>query len=251
MQILHDAAGRTCWITVNETDATRFLELDGCEEGAMDRHTDCPVFQYLWFHQCSRLAARPRRLLVLGAGAFTAPKCLALAYPEATIDAVDIEPELEPVARQYFRLAEPAFARVAFHGTSAEEFLRQAAPPYDFVFDDLFDGFQHVPDAGRTREHFRQVRRVLGDDAVLLKNVIWNPHVTRTRAACEETQAALEEVFPHSLTLALGKPKRGHNRLLLGITGAAPLDWPAVRKRLKGHVPSMLLENVIALSGRS
>ena len=150
----------------------------------MDRNSENPVFLYLWFHHCSLLAARPRRLLVLGAGAFTAPKCLALDHPDADIDAVDIEPELGPIAREYFRLGEPTFQRIQFHGMASEAFLQAAKPPYDFVFDDLFDGFQHVPDASRTREHFQHVRGVLGDDAVLVKNVIWSP--LPDAAACAE-----------------------------------------------------------------
>lgn len=244
MHILRDAPGRTCWITVTETDSTRFLQLAGCEEGAMERNSEFPVFQYLWFHQCSLLAARPRRLLVLGAGAFTAPKCLALAHPDAEVDAVDIEPELEPIARQYFRLGEPAFARIRFHGVPVDEYLGQGTVPYDFVFDDLFDGFQHVPDASRTRDHFQQVRRVLGDDAVFVKNVIWSPHSAETQAAYAEAQAALRDVFSQSLILALGTAERGHNRLLVGATERTTLTLADVMARLAGNVPPMLLENV-------
>jgi spermidine synthase len=247
MRVLHDAAGQTCWITVRETEATRFLELDGCEEGAMDLRSEQPVFRYLWFHACSRLAKRPRRLLVLGAGAFSAPKCLALAHPDAMIDAVDVESELLPVARQHFRLGEAAFGRIRFHGLPAEEFLQRAEPPYDFVFDDLFDGFQHVPDASRTREHFRLVRRLLGDGGVVVKNTIWNAYTGRTQAACAETAAAFAAEFPQRLALALGAPDRGHNRLFMGGVGIEQLDWPGVRERLTGHVPPAVLENVEVL----
>ena len=111
----------------------------------------------------------------------------------------------------------------------------------DRIPDDLW------PDESRTHEHFRQVRRVLGDDAVFVKNVIWSTQAAQTRTACEEAQAALAEVFPQHLTLALGKPSRGHNRLLIGATGRTPLTWPEVRERLAEKVPSLLLENVQAL----
>src|SRR5947209_3491679 len=112
---LYDAAGKTCWITVTEEYSARTLHLDGCEEGAMRLDSEEPVFAYLWFHKCSHLAKGPvRKALVLGAGAFTAAKCLALDYPAADIDAVDLEADLEQIARKFFRLDQPQFSRVRF-----------------------------------------------------------------------------------------------------------------------------------------
>jgi hypothetical protein len=70
--------------------------------------SELPVFHYLWFHKLRHLIGLPlRRALVLGAGAFTAAKCLAIDYPDAVIDAVDEEPELEAIARRFFRLDQP------------------------------------------------------------------------------------------------------------------------------------------------
>jgi spermidine synthase len=247
MDLLYDAAGQTCWISVKQSETIRYLELNGCEEGAMYRQSDDPVFRYLWFHHCSRLAAQARRLLVLGAGAFTAPKCLALNHSEARIDVVDMEPDLEHVARRFFRLDRPYYARIAFHGLLAEAFLKSAAPPYDFVFDDLFDGFQHVPDQSRTRAHFEQARSLLGGDAIFVKNVIWSSNSAHARAACEEAQQTLADVFRHHLVLALGKPDLGHNRLLIGSTGQVPLQWKAMKALFKGSVPAHVLETAEAL----
>ena len=69
MPVLHDAAGGTRWITVTQENGTRYLYLDGCEEGAMALDSEAPVFHYLWFHKLSHLIGLPlRRALVLGAG---------------------------------------------------------------------------------------------------------------------------------------------------------------------------------------
>src|SRR3954470_23083157 len=156
MPVLYDAPGRHRHITVIEDTTTRYLLLDGEEEGAMALASEEPVFDYLWFHRASVLAAGPvRRALVLGAGAFTAARCLALDYPAARVDVVDAEPELGPVGRQFFRLDRPEFAGVVFHGTPAEDFLRGAGPAYDFIFDDVFDGFHHVPESCRDADYYR------------------------------------------------------------------------------------------------
>jgi spermidine synthase len=230
---LHDAPGQRRWITVTEDTRVRSLALDGCEQGAMYLDSDAPVFHYLWFHKCSLLARPPvRRALVLGAGAFTAAKCLALDHPDAAVDTVDDEPELEAIGRQYFGLATPKFADVRFHGQPAEEFLTGSRDPYDFILDDLFDGFQHVPLAGRGVEHVRRLRGVLNDGGVCIKNVIWSPLRADARAACDETWDAWQQTFATALTVTLGNPSRGHNRILIGWADRTAVNWPPVQVRL-------------------
>lgn len=249
MKTLYDAAGKTCWITVEDSEAIRYLLLDGCEEGAMALADDAPVFQYLWFHKGSHLAAGRRRFLVLGTGSFTAAKCLALDHVDAAVDTVDIEPDLGPVGRRFFGTDRPEFRRVAFHGVAAEEFLRAAHTPYDFVFDDQFDGFEHVPQSSRAVGHFAQLRRVLAAGGVCVKNLIWNPRSADTRTACEEAAAALAGAFPHYAVLALADADRGHNRLLLGSTGERAIDWRELKPQLaEAGMPEGLLREVRCLA---
>ena len=98
------------------------------------------------------------------------------------IDAVDEEPELEAIARSFFRLDQPQFGRIRFHPVPAEEFLAGPAGPYEFIFDDLFDGDQHVPIAGRGEDHVARLRSVLAN-GVCVKNLIWSPRSADSRAA--------------------------------------------------------------------
>jgi len=251
MTVLYDAAGQQCWITVTEEFSTRSLLLDGCEEGAMRLDSEEPVFAYLWFHKCSHLADSPvRRALVLGAGAFTAAKCLALDYPQADIDAVDLEPALEPVARKFFRLDQVEFSRIRFYGMPAEEFLKTASPgSYDFIFDDLFDGFQHVPESARSANHLRLLRAALSPAGICVKNMIWDPLSANARAACAELRQCWALTLSNHLVLAMGNPERGHNVLLLAATAEDALTWPGAKERLaSAGLPAQVLAGVIASS---
>jgi spermidine synthase len=243
MAVLHDAPGRQRRITVTEREGTRYLHLDGCEEGAMAVGSDDPVFQYLWLHKVSSLADGPvRRILVLGAGAFAAPKCLARDYPDADVDAVDIEPDLEPLGRKFFELDRPEFAHIRFRGMPADDFLAAGPPAYEVIFDDLFDGFQHVPREGRGEEHMNQLRAALAPGGVCVKNLIWDPRSADTRAACEETATGLKTVFPNHFVVALGDAAGGHNRLLIGLATARQWSWPECRVRLaEAGVPFFVL----------
>jgi spermidine synthase len=269
MATLYDAAGKTCWITVTQEFSTRSLLLDGCEEGAMRLDSDEPVFAYLWFHKCSHLAGAPvGKALVLGAGAGTSAKCLALDYPQADIDAVDLEPDLAMIARKFFRLDQTQFARIRFHGMPAEEFLKTVPPPhpspspaggegrvrgpgsYDFVFDDLFDGFQHVPDSARTPAHLEMLRSVLSPGGICVKNVIWDPFSANSRAACAEVQSHWQKCFPSNLGLALGDPEKGHNFILVGTTAGGALAWPAAKEKLcQAGMPRSVLDGIRPISG--
>ena len=246
MTLLYDAFGGRRWISVTEENEVRYLLLDDCEEGAMRLQSEDPVFNYLWFHKCSFLAPQPlERILVLGAGAFTAPKALALDHRTAWVDAVDNEPELEKIARRFFRLDRPAFDRVRFHATAAEDFLARPQAPYDFIFDDLFDGFQHVPFKGRGADHPARLAAALADEGVCLKNLIWNPLVADTRAACDETLDAWRQAFPVHAILALGESGTGHNRLLLGCKSGPALRWDWLRGRLAAaEMPQFILASV-------
>jgi spermidine synthase len=244
MPVLHDAAGGLRWITVTEENGTRYIYLDGCEEGAMALDSEAPVFHYLWFHKLSHLIGLPlRRALVLGAGAFTAAKCLAIDYPDAVIDAVDEEPELEAIARRFFRLDQPQFGRIRFHPVPAEQFLAGPAGHYEFIFDDLFDGDQHVPIAGRGEDHVARLRSILAN-GLCVKNLIWSPRSADSRAACAEAIQAFGRVFPQHRALTLGDPTGGHNVLAIGLTTSREFDWEQARASLlAAGVPDMVLEN--------
>ena len=251
MSVLYDAPGQQRWITVEETARARYLLLDDCEEGAMDLSTEEPLFDYLWFHKCSGLGGRPvRKALVLGAGAFTLPKGLALDYPDAWIEAVDSEPDLERIGRQFFRLDHPEFARIRFTGAPAEAFLGGPAGVYDFIFDDLFDDFQQVPEVSLGREYFQLLRQVLAPGGTLVKNMIWDTHAKDTQSACRQARAALEAVFPQHGLIALGGSNQGHNLLLIGWKAPAAFVWEEARAHLAGKgVPESVLRQTRQVEG--
>jgi spermidine synthase len=252
MNILYDAPGQTCRITVTEAYSTRTLLLDGCEEGAMNLASEEPVFGYLWFHKCSHLADHPiQTALVLGAGAFTAAKCLARDHPQAEIDTVDVEPVLEKIGRQFFRLDRPDFSRIRFHGVPAENFLKTVQPgTYDFIFDDLFDGFQHVPIEAMSADHLRHLCSALEPGGVCIKNMIWDPFSASSRAGCAELQLRWMEALPNHLILAMGEADRGHNLLLLGSKGDVSLTGPMIKARLTATgMPASIVNGIHCKSG--
>jgi hypothetical protein len=244
MTTLLERAGTTCRITVIEEGGVRYLYLDDCEEGAMFVDSEEPVFNYLWFHKVSHLARPVRRALVLGAGAFTAAKCLALDHAGAAIDVIDCEPELLPVARQFFHMADPPYQGIQFTGEPAEKALPQLRTSYDFIFDDLFDGFEHVPRATRGPAHAAHLAALLAEGGIAIKNLIWDRNNPDTVDACQSMLDAWRAPFDWSMEVVLGHPGAGHNRILLGAKGPRIFDWGELSDVLKAAgVPSVVISS--------
>lgn len=116
------------------------------------------------------LCREPRRILVVGLGGGTLPMFLRRHYPDAAIDAVDIDPEVVFVAREFFGFREDDRMRGIVGDGRA--FIEQTREPYDMIFLDAF-GSDSVPPALTTQEFLRAVRRAVRRDGVVVGN-IWN-----------------------------------------------------------------------------
>jgi spermidine synthase len=116
------------------------------------------------------LCAEPRRVLVVGLGGGTLPMFLRKHYRNATIDAVDIDPEVVHVARTFFGFREDRRMRVTVG--DGREFIEKTRQPYDIIFLDAF-GSDAVPPHLTTQEFLRAVRRALRPDGVVVGN-IWD-----------------------------------------------------------------------------
>lgn len=101
------------------------------------------------------LSEDPRRFLVVGLGGGTLPMFLRKHYPNATIDAVDIDPEVVDVAKKFFGFREDALmnARV----DDGRRFIEKVREPYDVIFLDAF-GADSIPAHLTTQEFLRAVR---------------------------------------------------------------------------------------------
>src|SRR5262245_11633019 len=117
------------------------------------------------------LCGEPRRMLVVGLGGATLPTFLRKYYPGATIDIVEIDPEVVDVARKFFGFREDE--RMRAHVADGRRFIESARDPYDVIFLDAF-GPRSVPAHLTTREFLESVRRALVTSGVVVGN-IWGP----------------------------------------------------------------------------
>jgi spermidine synthase len=153
-------------IRVLDREEGRFLVLDGAVHtiagfGVGESwHRYVPVFE-----SCPRLFDAPGRVLLLGLGGGV----VAQAYHAAgwEVDAVEIDPAVVQVAREYFGL-EQSQARI--HPADARRFLATHDETWDLILVDAF-GSASIPFHLVTREFFALLRERLSPGGVVAMNV--------------------------------------------------------------------------------
>lgn len=117
------------------------------------------------------VAALPARqsILVLGGGAFSLPQYFAERYPSASIDVVEVDPELEAIAKQYFGYQDVPNMHVI--NQDARAFLNQNQQRYDVVVVDVFSDTE-PPFNTTTKEFSSVLKRAVQPGGVVIVNVI-------------------------------------------------------------------------------
>ncbi|MGZ8230890.1 MAG: spermidine synthase [Burkholderiales bacterium] len=160
------------------------------------------------------LTPEPSRILVVGVGGGTMPMFLRKHYPNATIDAVDIDPDVVYVAREYFGFKEDE--RLRAHVGDGRQFVERTREPYDVIFLDAF-GTRNVPPHLATLEFMRAVRRAVKPTGVVVGN-IWGRHVNPLYDSMVRTyQEAFDDLF---ILDVFGTS----NKILLALPRKQPLD---------------------------
>jgi spermidine synthase len=159
------------------------------------------------------LCEEPRRMLVIGLGGGTLPAFLRHHYPDAVIDAVDIDPEVAFVAREYFGFKEDALMRI--HVADGRKFIESVRQPYDAIFLDAF-GSDAVPAHLTTQEFLRAVRRAVSPGGVVIGN-IWDRGYNRLYDSMVRTY---REVFDELFVVGVAD---SGNRILFALPRRQPL----------------------------
>ncbi len=113
---------------------------------------------------------QPRRILVVGLGGGSIPRFLHHRLPEATIDAVELDPGVVKLARELFDVQEDD--RLRLHVADGRAWIERASQRYDLVVLDAY-GASAPPPALITREFLASVRSLLTDQGLVVGN-LWN-----------------------------------------------------------------------------
>lgn len=140
-------------------------------QSAMFTESDELVFEYTRFYHLIR-AIKPnfQRTLMIGGAGYSFPKAYLANYPNASLDVVEIDPQMTEIAREYFRLRDDPNLRI-FHEDGRVFLNRSDSAAYDAVLMDAFGSLFSVPYQLTTREAVQNIHRVLNDDGVIIFNL--------------------------------------------------------------------------------
>ena len=195
-QIVHQTQTPYQELEVTDLGDTRTLYLDGQRHSAMDlSDPDRHVFGYTrYFHMPYLFAEDPDeidRVLFVGGGGFTGPKRFVSEY-DATVDVVEIDPEVIDAAEEYFALEESD--RLTVYNDDGRRFLQETDHTYDLIVLDAYKK-DKVPFQLTTVEFMRLANDRLSSDGILFANLVSAP----TGPASEFYRAeyrTMEQAFP-------------------------------------------------------
>jgi len=129
------------------------------------------LFEYsqISFISLAFLDREPKDALFVGLGAGAMPRYFNKYYPEANIDIVEIDPDIEMVARKYFYFK--ANERMRVHLADGRLFIKKTQKKYDIIFLDAYQN-DYIPFHLTTMEFFKEVKSRLKEGGVVVSNVL-------------------------------------------------------------------------------
>jgi spermidine synthase len=184
-------------LEVRDSGDVRTLYLDDQPHSAMYLDgTNRYVFDYTrYFHLPYLFAGDPdeiERVLFVGGGGFSGPKRFLQEYPNATVDVVEIDPEVVRVAREYFGVG--SSPRLNVHVGDGRQFLDETDHEYDLIVLDAYKKDQ-VPFHLTTQEFFELAESKLDEDGILFANLISAPSGPGSQFFRAEVKT-LSQVYP-------------------------------------------------------
>jgi spermidine synthase len=167
-------------VKVVEDAFTRFLMFGNSLQTGQDRkNLNRSAFRYVdGFHLGMAAVPGARSALFIGLGGGMGPRQFHDFYPKMRIEAVEIDPLVVRLAKEYFRLPEDNRLKV-FVG-DGRAFLEKSKARYDLIFLDAYDAHS-APPMLTTVEFMKIIRDHLTPKGALVANVIAAERGARSR----------------------------------------------------------------------
>ena len=166
-------------------------------------------------------APKKDRMLMLGGGVFTLPEHLARTYPASQVDVVEIDPELEKIAKNHFNYTAPPNVRAI--AEDARTYARGTTQKYNVVLIDVFNE-QTTPFSVSTREFAHELADLLAPGGVVVVNIIGGLNKD-CAPLLTSLHASYRTAFSHSRVVPVSDPSFMLRQNVISVYSASSLDW--------------------------
>ena len=158
-------------IRIEEDDEARYMYFDRTLQSAMNLKD--PTALRLIYSRYTSLGFtfRPdaKKMLVIGLGGGSIPKKVQKEFPNIEIDAVDIDPEVVKLAKDYFQVKEGKQMRL--HAQDGRLFLTRTQNQYDIILIDAYFT-DAMPFHLTTKQFFELAQKRLTPNGIIVANLI-------------------------------------------------------------------------------
>jgi spermidine synthase len=191
-------------IRIEEDDEARYMYFDRTLQSAMNLK-DPTALRLIYSRYTSvGLTFRPdaKKMLLIGLGGGSIPKKVQKEFPDMEIDAVEIDPEVIKMSKEYFHIKESSLLRL--HAQDGRLFMARTPHRYDIILLDAYFT-DAMPFHLTTKEFFELAQKKLTPNGIIVANLI--SAVTgpsgRIARAFVRTQ---RQVFPQTYVFAARRP---------------------------------------------
>ncbi len=162
-------------LKVADTGGVRLLKFEHNQQSSMrlDDPFETDIEYVRYFHIALAIQPDIKRVLIVGLGGGSLVKRMWRDYPEMSIDALEIDPDVAEIAHDLFEV--PLDDRIRVIVDDGRHFLSHSTALYDLIVIDAFDD-DHVPPHLLTDEFLRECRDHLANDGVVAYNLIGSVH---------------------------------------------------------------------------
>jgi spermidine synthase len=158
-------------IRVEEDDEARYMYFDRTLQSAMTLKDPAALRLVYSRYTSLGLTFRPdaKKILIIGLGGGSIPKKLNKEFPNLEIDAIELDPEVIKVAKDYFNVKESKTLRL--HAQDGRLFLTRTQNQYDIIMLDAYFT-DAMPFHLATKQFFELAQKKLTPNGIVVANLI-------------------------------------------------------------------------------
>ena len=112
---------------------------------------------------------KPKRVLLIGGGAFTLPKAINEEFPDIALDVVELDPELYKISKKYFGFQPNNNTHIYIQ--DGIEYLESTKQLYDLIIVDVFSN-NIIPESFQSKYFIKSLKKSLRKDGIIAMNII-------------------------------------------------------------------------------